>query len=136
MKNEIRDPAQLGLARESEWQFDCRLVRSVIEAYSQVKKLPVICAIGYDPSSLTRSRRVSPDSIHYVTDVEHAVRDVCQGDPELESAWNRLLEDDSVISNSDARAIRRLAKVFVSRELHPSQYFRIIRHGSPKRRQA
>jgi hypothetical protein len=136
MKNETAESTAVELAKESQWQWECRLVRGVIDAYSQVKQLPVICAISYDPAPPAHSRKWSPDSAHYCCDVEHAVRDVCAGDAELLASWARLLEEDAPIGKSDVKTIRKLAKVFEVRGLHPARYFRIIRHGSPKRREA
>jgi len=134
MKNEAIE--SIGLAKESQWQWQCRLVNSVADAYRQIKQLPVLCATDYDPTPATRPRRLSPDSIDFLVDVENGVRDACNGDSELLASWARLLEDDSVIGQSDAKAVRRLARVFEARHLHPGQYFKIIRRGSPKRRRA
>ncbi|WP_158788591.1 hypothetical protein [Granulicella sp. L46] len=134
MKNEAIESAVTGLAKESRWEWELRLVQSVSDAYKQVRQLPVLCATDYNPSPPTRSRRVSPDSVHYEIDVLHAVTFACNGDAEMLASWERLVEDDTVVSNKEAKLIRRLARVFEARGLHPGQYFRIVRRGSPKRR--
>jgi hypothetical protein len=55
---------------------------------------------------------------------------------ELEIAWNELVEDCDVIGKPSDRLANVLAKFFRARGLHPSDYFKIIRQGSPERRAA
>jgi hypothetical protein len=136
MKNEQVESTAVVLAKESTWAWECRLVRDVVKAYGLIKELPVLGAVNPDPSPVTHARRWSPDSAHFCIDVDHAVRDACNGDFELQAPWKHLLVDETVIRKADAKLIRRLARLLEARGLHPAKYFRKIHHGSPQRRAA
>jgi hypothetical protein len=136
MKSEKPESTAVELAKENTWAWECRLVRDVVKAYRLVRELPVLGAVNPDPAPVTHSRRWSPDSCHFVIDVERCVRDACNGDSELQASWGHLLENDTTISKADAKLIRRLARLLEARGLHPAKYFRKIHHGSPQRRAA
>ena len=137
--NNASESTQVELAKQTQWEWDRCLVLAVAEAYVKVKDLPVLCAVDFDPAPVTHSRRWSPDSCHFCVDVGHAVRDALKNQPdavELEAAWERLLEDSTVVKKTGAKLITRLARVFDARGLHPARYFKTIRRGSPNKRTA
>jgi hypothetical protein len=120
-------------------QWRRALVVTVARTYMAAKELPVMCASNYDPTPITRSRKWTPQSCEFVCDVENAVRRVLENKPdadELVNAWERLQDDSNPIGKREARVIKLLAPIFETRELHPTQYFRRVRLGSPHRRAA
>lgn len=116
------------------WQEQRRLVSSVAAAYKAVKDLLPVIAFNPDPDTRSNSNRWSPDSTHYVTDVENTVRRVIESKPPQEhstarNAWENLLSDDDKIGSDERKLIRLLAGPFFTKKLHPGLYFATNRYG-------
>ena len=104
-----------------------QLILKLAQTYHQMSNLPVVGAMNCDPTPVSHSPRWTPTSAGFVTDCEHALRDVLAGRPdrtELVRAFVRLSVDGSVIGPSEATLIELLAPIVRSRHLAPYEYFK------------
>jgi hypothetical protein len=109
-----------------------RLVRKVAECYQSLQYAMPLTASNPDPSPGARSLRWTPNTTHFIIDVEHAVRDATANQLdalELRAAWAQIIDDPSTIRESELKLIRLLAPILERRELEPYKYFRRIRRG-------
>jgi hypothetical protein len=105
------------------------IVLNVARAYRTCKELPPIVAINHDATH--RSNRWTPDSCHFVIDVEHGLAYAIAekvDEEALRGAWERLQGEDSVTDKTTERLIKFVGPVFDRRGLHPAAYFRQDRY--------
>lgn len=140
MKNAATKSDHSGnLTQREIFSLQMKLVEAVARCYLITRDLPVLSSSDYDPIPAARSRRWTPDSCHYIVDVENTVRRALKGKPdegELRDTWQALLDREGVAGKTDERLVRILGPVFRRNRLDPADYFRTIRKGSPQRRPA
>jgi hypothetical protein len=112
------------------------LFKRVVAKYVDCKSLPTVCAVDSDADNPSKSRRMSPNTIHYAVDVEHATVAALQNDSILEAGWFALAQEKPCDGNTARKVITSCAKLYATRGLDPGIYFRHLRCGSIDRRTA
>jgi len=123
MNNEICDESAAAARRAT----DRELVAAVAQVYKQFRMLPPVSAINFDSSPTSRSLKWSPETAHFIIDIEKALQFALDNKADvdaLSNAWRRLQTDITIIDKDCARLIRLLAPVLHRRGLHPRRYFK------------
>jgi hypothetical protein len=115
--------------QQKQWRT---LFHRVLEAYIEARNLPAICAVVYD-DEIPPNRKLSVHSIHFVTDIEHAIAKATGDDTGLRELWWRLVDGEELSSAAAARLAVKAGRIFDIRGLSPHLYFRNVKRGRKDR---
>jgi hypothetical protein len=97
---------------------------SVVEEYIRTKHLPALTACQIDPAPIERSKKINPDSIHFVIDVERATEKALFGRPDLQKAWFQLATGETVEPMIAQLVTSLCGRIYRGRRLEPWYYFK------------
>jgi len=114
---------------ESHFDFQNRkqqrqLFWAVVDGYIRTKEVQPLITYVIDPE--ITPRRLGPEGIEFLVDVEHAAKKAL-GSPVLFSFWEKLINDEEIPRATEEKIIGKCARLFAFRGLLPKQYFRRIR---------
>jgi hypothetical protein len=100
------------------------LTLHVISAYTQLRALPLVCAVDPDQDALSRSKKWSPDIGHFLMDVELGTELALQDRPALQAAWMQIAQGEKVSPAISEEIYMRCGKFYRARKLDPRDYLR------------
>jgi len=121
---EFNDAAEQPHDDYENQRYKRKYFNDVITAYRTMLDLPPIAAIAYDHEA--RARKWSPAAAHFIADVELASRRVL-GSNGLLGQFKKLVEGEEVPPVIAKRIVNLCSRIYISRKLRPTEYFRTTR---------
>lgn len=95
--------------------------RAVTEAYERTRRLSPVAAHQTDPTS--HSKRLLPDSVNFVVDIQHATEKALESRLDLQDAWFKIVAGEPVEAKTTREVISRCGRLYSARKLQPWKYF-------------
>jgi hypothetical protein len=114
---------------ESNQKKWVRVFYEVSRAYADIHSLSPIAAICYDDEAKP-NRKLGPDVINFLVDVERATRKALENDGNLLKQWKTLVFEETQVPNG-ATIANRCGRLYEIRRLRPIDYFRRIKKNAP-----
>jgi len=97
----------------------------VVLSYAEIKSYPRLAAACIDPDPTVLQQVWRPHLSHFCCDVERITELAIGGNHDLEAAWFKLAQGESVPRAVEVQVVSKCGRLYSARGLDPRHYFGI-----------